>query len=196
MLVHRASLLRGSLAAVLSTENDMEITAQIARIEAVGPIATAVRPHVAVIDIALLADESSTPAQELTEAVPACAVLVLTDQESVRARGAFEAYVHGFVSTENTPGELAQYIRRVAKGERVIAPALAVAALWALRCPLTERELEVLQIAASGVPSTEIAARLHLSVGTVHNYVSSIIHKTGSRNRLEATRIAKDAGWL
>ncbi len=196
MLVHRTSLLRGSLAAILSTEHDMEITAAIARIEEAEPIATAVRPHVAVIDIGLLVGDSPTPARKFTEAVPNCAVLVLTDQESVRALGIFEAYVRGFVGTETTPGELAQYIRRVAKGERVIDPALAVAALWAPRCPLTERELEVLQIAASGVPSTEIAARLHLSVGTVHNYVSSIIRKTGSRNRLEATRIAKDAGWL
>ena len=102
----------------------------------------------------------------------------------------------GLISKDAPPSRLADGIRRVARGERVIDPALAVAALRAPRNPLTMRELEVLRVLAMGLPSAEIAAKLDLRIGTVCNYVSTIIRKTGARNRVEAVRIAGESGWL
>ena len=94
------------------------------------------------------------------------------------------------------PAEVVDCIRQVAGGARFIDPVLAVAALAAPRNPLTAREQEILRVAASGLPSVEIAAQLHLSAGTVRNYLSVIMNKTGARNRLEAVHIAQEAGWL
>jgi two-component system response regulator DesR len=109
---------------------------------------------------------------------------------------ALDKHVQGFVGTDTAPHQLTEYVRRVAAGERVIDPVLAVAALSAPHNPLTAREREVLRLAGTGSSSAEIAARLHLSAGTVRNYLSAIMHKTGARNRLEAFRIAEEAGWL
>ena len=97
---------------------------------------------------------------------------------------------------EAAPCELVRGIRRLARGERVIDASLAVAMVAAPRSPLSPRELTVLSVAASGVPSTEVAAELHLSAGTVRNYISAILRKTGARNRLEAVRLAEGAGWF
>jgi two-component system response regulator DesR len=104
--------------------------------------------------------------------------------------------VRGVVGTEAAPCELVRGIRRLARGERVIDAGLAVAMVAAPRSPLSPRELNVLSVAASGVPSAEVAAELHLSTGTVRNYISAILRKTGARNRLEAVRLAEGAGWL
>jgi two-component system response regulator DesR len=104
--------------------------------------------------------------------------------------------VGGVIGTQAAPGELVRCIRRVAGGERVIDAGLAVAMVAAPRSPLSDRELDVLSVAASGVPAAEVAARLHLTAGTVRNYISVILRKTGARNRLEAVRLAEHAGWL
>lgn len=197
LLVERMSLLRGALASVLSAEDDLDVPAAIANIEEVVPLARAVRPDVAVIDIDLLTGCGFAVAQQLSDVVPDCATLVLADPESPSVlRTALDTHVQGFVGKDALPGRLADCIRRVVKGERVIDPILAVAALRAPRNPLTPREREVLGVMALGLPSAEIAARLHLSIGTVCNYISTIIRKTGARNRLEAVRIAEDTGWF
>ena len=197
LLVEPMSLLRGSLAAVLSAEADLTVIAALARIEQALSIGGTARPHVAVLDVDLFANGALPLAKQFNRALPECATLILSDVDRLIAmRGALDPYAHGFVSKDTAPGELAQYIRRVAKGERVIDPTLAAAAVWAPRSPLTGREMDVLRVAASGLPSIEIARHLHLSVGTVQNYLSTIIRKTGGRNRLEAIRIAQDAGWL
>jgi two-component system response regulator DesR len=129
--------------------------------------------------------------------MPGCGVLALT---SVRPAGPVRrllaSTVQGVLGKDTEPFQVAQAIRKVARGDRVIDPALAVAAMLVSQGPLTPRELDVLRVAAEGVPTAEIASRLHLSCGTVRNYVSSALRKTGARNRLEAARIADDAGWL
>ena len=196
LLVTRMSLLRGALAAVLSAEEDLDVSAAIANLDEVVHLARAVRPDVTVIDLDLLTDDGFPPTR-LNEALPDCATLVLADTDSpTMLRSTLDTHVRGFVSMDASPGLLAEYIRQVAKGERMIDPMLAVAALRAPRNPLTQREREVLAIMASGLRSSEIAARLHLSTGTVGNYISMIIRKTGTRNRLEAVRMAEEAGWL
>jgi two-component system response regulator DesR len=197
LLVEQMNLLRGALATVLSIEDDLLLVGELARVSETVTMAKAVRPDLVVIDIEPVAEESLIAVTELRESLPECGVLLLADTDrSGSLREPFEAHVNGFVGRHVAPAELAQCIRRVVQGERVIDPELAVAALSARRNPLTVREREVLRESASGVPSAEIARRLHLSSGTVRNYLSSIIRKTGSRNRLEAIHIATEQGWL
>jgi two-component system response regulator DesR len=197
LLIERMSLLRGALACVLSVEGDLDVSAAVADIAEAVPIAQAVRPDVAVVDIDLLRGCGSVGVQQFADALPGCATLVLADLGSPNAlRTALATQVRGLVSKDALPSRLVECIRRVARGERVIDPTVAVAALRAPRNPLTAREHDVLVILASGLPSAEIAARLELQTGTVGNYISTIIRKTGARNRLEAVRIAEESGWL
>jgi two-component system response regulator DesR len=201
LLVEPMNLLRGALVAVLSAEADLHVAADIAGVEETAAIARTVRPDVVVINIELLGAVGLVPGCQLSDILPDCAVLVLADTERIDThREALETVldsdVGGMIGTDTAPADLAEYIRRVARGERVIDPMLAVAAVTTPRSPLTEREREVLRVAASGVPAVEIAQRLHLSVGTVHNYMSKIMKKAGGRNRLEAIRIAEESGWL
>jgi two-component system response regulator DesR len=197
LLVVQMSLLRGALDAVLSAEDDLEVAAGLGRVDELTPIARAVRPDVIVIDLDLLVDGALSTLYQLGELLPDCALLVLGDTDNPGPmRAALDMHVRGFVGKDTAPGRFVEYVRKMAHGERVIDPTLAVAALRVPRNPLTARELEVLQVAASGVPSAEVASQLHLSVGTVRNYMSAIMRKTRARNRLEAVRIAVDSGWL
>jgi two-component system response regulator DesR len=107
-----------------------------------------------------------------------------------------QAHVRGFIVKDAPAETLADGIRRVARGERVIDPDLVAAALETGATPLTERETDVLRAAESGLPTEQIAARLSLSPATVRNYLSNAINKVGGRNRIDAIRIARDAGWL
>ncbi|MFJ6698304.1 LuxR C-terminal-related transcriptional regulator [Streptomyces sp. NPDC091272] len=111
-------------------------------------------------------------------------------------RRAFDAGALGYVDKEGCPERLAEGIRTVARGERYVDVTLAVGLLRATEIPLTPRELGVLSIAAAGAGVEEIALTLHLSRGTVRNYLAASIRKTGARNRVDAIRIARGAGWL
>jgi len=197
MLIDDVLLLRTALAAVLSNEIDIKVVADLASSDDVAPIAEALRPDVAVIDFDPRGCAALAAARALGLVMPGCGVLALT---SVRPAGPVRrllaSTVQGVLGKDTEPCQVAQAIRKVARGDRVIDPALAVAAMLVPQGPLTPRELDVLRVAAEGVPTAEIASRLHLSCGTVRNYVSSALRKTGARNRLEAARIADDAGWL
>jgi two-component system response regulator DesR len=197
LLAEPMSLLRGALATVLAAEPDLEIAGESARIEELVPLARAVRPDIVLLSVDLLLNTGMTTLDELEKEAPDCALVVLVDVDTPGAVGGdLQPRAHGFVSKDTAPAQLAEYLRQVAVGERVIDPALAVAAWSAPPNPLTLREREVLRVAAWGLPSAEIAKTLHLSVGTVRNYLSSIMRKTGARNRLEAVRIATESGWL
>jgi two-component system response regulator DesR len=197
LLVEQMNLLRRSLATLLSTEDDLLLVGELAHTCDAVTTAQAVQPDVAVIDLEPGADDALAAVAELRRALPECAVLLLADADRSRPLcDPFELPVHGFVGRHIVPPELVRCIRRVAGGERVLDPDLAAAGVSARRNPLTSREREVLRESASGVPSVEVARRLHLSAGTVRNYLSSIIHKTGTRNRLEAIRFATEQGWL
>jgi two-component system, NarL family, response regulator DesR len=111
-------------------------------------------------------------------------------------RRAMEAGASGFVVKDAPPEQLANAIRRVAAGERVVDPTLAADSLAAGQSPLTARERDVLAAARTEATVAEIAGRLFLAEGTVRNYLSSAIAKTGTRNRAEAARTADDRGWL
>ncbi|MEV0599509.1 response regulator transcription factor [Streptomyces sp. NPDC050315] len=111
-------------------------------------------------------------------------------------RRAFEADALGFVDKEGSPGQLAVGIRQVAAGRRFVDGSLGFGFLQAAEMPLTQRELSVLTLAAEGASVAEIAGTLHLSNGTVRNYMSAITRKTGARNRVDAIRISQGEGWL
>ena len=197
LLVEPMNLLRGTLAATLSLEEDLEVVADLGALDQALGMARAAPPDVAVVNVALLAGDGLATIARLTAEQPDCATLMLAGpDEPVLLNRALDLRVDGVVGTHAAPCELVCGIRRVARGERVIDASLAVAMVAAPRSPLSPRELNVLSVAASGVPSIEVAAELHLSTGTVRNYISAILRKTGARNRLEAVRLAEGAGWL
>lgn len=196
-LVIDTSLVRGALAALLSGEEDIEVVAGMAMGDRV--IATAIRhqPDVAVLDVEMGGSDMLKIARALHKEVPSCRVVVLA---TARRPGlivrALDIPVAGAVDTNAQPRRLLATIRQVAKGQKVIDPTLAVAAIGMTSSPLTPRELTVLELAADGASPPEIANQLFLSRGTVCNYLSRIITKLGARTRIDAIRIAREAGWI
>jgi two-component system, NarL family, response regulator DesR len=197
LLAEDQGMMRGALAMLLGLESDIEVVAEVSDGAAVVPTAVRERPDVALLDIEMPGVDGLTAAAQLRSRLPGCKVLILTTfGRPGYLRRAMEAGASGFLVKDGPVEELAAAIRRVLAGERVVDPALAAAALSAGPNPLTEREREVLAAAADGSTVADIAARLYLSESTVRNYLSSAIGKTGSRNRIEAVRAARQQGWL
>ncbi|GAA1272068.1 response regulator transcription factor [Kitasatospora nipponensis] len=197
LLAEDMHMVRGALVALLGLEEDIKVVAELANGDEIVPTALQCRPDVAVIDIDLPGTDGLTAAAQLQEAMPECSTLILTSLGRPGTfRRALACGVRGFILKDAPPRELAQAIRRVAQGERVVDPDLMVAAWDSGDNPLTERETEVLRLAADGAEVTEIAGRLFLSVGTVRNYLTSAVVKLNARNRLDAVRIAREAGWV
>ncbi|MBE9499207.1 MULTISPECIES: response regulator transcription factor [Streptomyces] len=197
VLAEDMHMVRGALVALLDIEKDIEIVAEIDSGSAILPAVLAHRPDVAVIDIDLPGVDGLTAAAEVHEKLPACRTLILTSLgQPGNLRRALEAHVSGFLLKDAPPSKLADAIRRIRAGERVIDPELALDAWSARENPLTSRETEVLRLAAEGAEAADIAGRLFLSVGTVRNYLTAIVIKLGARNRVDALRIAREQGWL
>jgi two-component system response regulator DesR len=197
VIVEEMGLLRGALRAVLSSEEDLDVVADLHEAGELVAVARARRPDVVVVDLELPGADMLAVVARLAEAAPGSAVLALSTQLTPEAlQRAIRAGARGFVDKNLPPAELARLVRAVAVGERVFDPVAAVAALNPPESPLTDRELEVLRIVAEGLPLKEIARRLFLAHGTVRNHLSVIMRKTGARNRLEAVRQAQRAGWL
>ena len=190
-------ILRDTLVAVLNLEDDIDVVAEVSDGQAIVPVAVADRPDVAVVDIDLPGTDGLTAAAALHEQCPQCRVLILTVLDRPGdLRRALAAHVAGFL-VKDTPSEgLVAAVRRVAAGERVIDPQLALRALEVPGNPLSPREVEVLRRFAAGAGPAEIAAAVNLSYGTVRNYLASAVTKLGARNRVDAVRIAAEAGWL
>ncbi|MFF4949407.1 response regulator [Streptomyces chattanoogensis] len=196
LLAEDQSMVREALAALLSLEPDLEVVAQAARGDEVLPAARAHAVDVALLDIEMPGISGLDAAAGLREALPGVKIVILTTfGRPGYLRRAMEAGADAFLVKDAPAARLADAVRRVLRGERVIDPALAAAALADGASPLTEREREVLRRADGGT-NAEIAAALHLSQGTVRNYLSLAIQKTGARNRAEAIRTARDKGWL
>jgi two-component system response regulator DesR len=160
-------------------------------------VATHARPDVALLDIEMPVKDGITTAAELRALLPDCRVVILTTfGRPGYLRRAMEAGASAFLVKDSPAAELAAAIRRVLLGERVIDPALAAAALSADPNPLSPRERDVLAASADGSTIGDVAARLHLSEGTVRNYLSAAIRKTSARNRIEAVQTAQRQGWL
>ncbi|GAA3023608.1 response regulator transcription factor [Streptosporangium longisporum] len=190
-------LVRGAMVALLSMESDIKVIGDTGHGDEVVPSCVQLRPDVALIDIGLPGTDGLTATAELRHRLPECAPVILTGLATPAALcRALDVGARGFVVKDTPADQLAGYVRRVAAGEQVVDPELAVAALHAKRNPLTARELEVLGAAAEGAPVGEIADRLCLSGGTVRNYLARILTKVGARTRVEAVKIARQAGWL
>lgn len=190
-------MLRKALVALLEFEPDIDVVAEFSSGLDILPRARELRPDVAVLDIDLPGVDGLTAAAELRFAVPECRTMVLTSLgRPGNLRRALAARVSGFLLKDSPPDKLSAAIRAVAGGERVIDPQLALAALDDTPQPLTPREREVLSLASEGAGSAQIAARLYLSVGTVRNYLTSVVSKLNARNRVDAIRIARESGWL
>lgn len=190
-------MVRGALVALLDLEHDIEVVAQVASGNEILPAVSAKGPDVAIIDIDLPGMDGLTAAAELHESAHACRTLILTSLGRPGAvRRALDARVNGFMLKDAPAEKLANAVRQIAAGRRVIDSELALTAWEHADCPLTKREIEILRLASLGGDVTEIAANLFLSPGTVRNYLTSAVTKLNARNRVDAIRIAKESGWL
>ncbi|HET6741415.1 MAG TPA: response regulator transcription factor [Kribbella sp.] len=196
VLGHHGALVRGALATVLSQDAEVEVPAQIGRAADVRKAVARTKPQVVVLDSDLAGELTAT---ELSRWLPDAGMLILIDRDAVSpaclelARSAPHV---GFIATDASPADLLEAVRSVADGIPVIDPMVALAALRAVRNPLTAREGEVLRLVSTGATAQEIAHKLNLSSGTVRNYLSHILTKIGARSRIEAVLKAQDAGWI
>jgi len=197
LLADDQALVRGAIASLLDLEPDLEVVAEVGRGDEVVEAARRHRPDVALLDVEMPGLDGIAATRALRGALPGCRVLVVTTfGRPGYLRRALEAGASGFVVKDTPARQLADAVRRVHAGLRVVDPALAAESLAAGGSPLTEREGEVLRAAREGATVADLAAALHLSEGTVRNHLSSAIGKTGARTRAEAVRLAEEAGWL
>jgi two-component system, NarL family, response regulator DesR len=197
LLAEDQGMLRGALARLLDLEQDLEVVAQVASGDQVVQAALRSRPDVALLDIQMPGLDGLSAAAALREVLPGCPVLILTTfGRPGYLRRAMQAGAAGFLVKDGPIEELATAIRRVLAGEHVLDATLAASALAAAPSPLSARERDVLAAAGDGATIADIAGRMHLSEGTVRNYLSAAIGKTGTRNRTEAANAAAANGWL
>jgi two-component system response regulator DesR len=197
LLADDQALVRQALAALLDLEDDFEVVAEVGRGDEVVDAARRARPDVALLDIEMPGLDGLAAAGALAQELPEVRVVILTTfGRPGFLRRAMESGALGFVVKDAPAEQLADAVRRVAAGGRVVDPALAAATLAGGPSPLTGRERDVLVAARGGATVADIAKALFLSEGTVRNYLSAAIAKTGVRNRVEAIRVADDRGWL
>jgi two-component system response regulator DesR len=197
LLADDQGLVRGALAALLELEPDLTVVAEVGRGDEVVAAAEKARPDVALLDVEMPGMNGIAATAALRAAVPSCRVVIVTTfGRPGYLRRAMEAGASGFVVKDTPARQLADAVRRVHAGLRVVDPALAAESLVTGATPLTERERDVLRAARTGATVADIASALVLSEGTVRNYLSSAIGKTGARTRAEAVRIADESGWL
>lgn len=197
LLADDQAMVRGALATMLGLEHDIEVVAEVGRGDEVLAAAQAAHPDVALLDVEMPGQDGIAAAAELRAALPAVRVLMVTTfGRPGYLRRAMQAGVSGFVVKDTPARQLAEMVRAVASGLRVIDPSLAAETLSNGDSPLTERETDVLSVARAGGTVADIARSLSLSEGTVRNYLSSAIGKTSARTRADAVRIAEHNGWL
>ncbi|MEU4404879.1 response regulator transcription factor [Streptosporangium sp. NPDC023963] len=193
LLADDEHLVRKAIATLLDLEPDVEVVAEVARGDLVAAAVLEHRPDVVVLDIEMPGMDGLSVAETL----PGHAVLILTSfGRPGHLRRALAAGVRGFIPKDASADELATAIRKVHAGGRYLDPEMAASAMMAGESPLTERERGALELAAQGASVAEIAAALHLTQGTVRNYLSSAITKLGATNRITAIRSAQQKGWL
>jgi two-component system response regulator DesR len=196
LIAEDQAMVLGALAALLSIERDIDVIAKVQNGRLALAEAIAKRPDIVLTDIEMPEMGGLELAAELKRAgSPARVVMLTTFGRAGFLRRALDANVAGFLLKDTPSDRLAEAIRRVHAGGRAIDPDLA-ADVWTEADPLTDRERQVLQLAADGQTGAAIAAALQLSEGTVRNYLSEAISKLGAQNRVEAARLAKLKGWL
>lgn len=197
LIAEDQAMVRGALASLLAFEDDIEVVAQIERGDEVLDAARSQHADVALLDIEMPGQDGLTTAAELARELPGTRSLMLTTfGRPGYLRRAIESGASGFLLKDAPAEQLADAIREVNAGRRVIDPGLAASAIADGVSPLTEREHDVLIAATEHATVADMAGQLFLSEGTVRNYLSAAIHKLGARNRAEAIRIAQIKGWL
>jgi two-component system response regulator DesR len=197
ILAEDQTMVLGALSALLELEPDITVIAQTANGRDALTAVTRLVPDVLVTDIEMPQMTGLELAASLRTTHPNTRTIILTTfARPGYLRRALDAGARGYLLKDRPAAELADAVRRVHRGLRVVDPALATEAWNAELDPLTERERQILQRAGDGRSSTEIAAELHLSEGTVRNYLSEAIAKLGASNRTDAARIARTKGWL
>lgn len=190
------SMLRGALAALLSFEEDIQVVGQAGNGEEALKQITTLEPDVCLLDIEMPVRSGLDVAEELLKRGSSCRVIILT---TFARPGYFEravqASVQGYLLKDEPSDRLAEAIRRVMDGRREVSPELVFGTIRKPN-PLTDREQEILRLAAEGSSSMDIAGKLHLSYGTVRNYMSEILGKLDAKNRIEAITIAEERGWI
>ncbi|NKI36125.1 response regulator transcription factor [Wenzhouxiangella sp. XN79A] len=196
LLAEDQALLLGALGSLLDLEDDLEVVARAANGDQARQAIETHRPDLLVTDIEMPGSTGLELAEWVREAHPEIRVVILTTfARPGYLRRALDAGVRGYLLKETPVEPLADALRRIHAGERVIDPELALTAFDS-KDPLTERERQVLRLAGEGLSNAEIGKRLHLADGTVRNYLSEAIGKLAAENRIEAYRIARDQGWL
>ncbi|WP_188587015.1 response regulator transcription factor [Gordonia jinhuaensis] len=197
LLADDQALVRGALAALLELEPDIVVVSQVGRGDEVVDAARESRADVCLLDIEMPGMTGIEAAAELRRDVPgARSLIVTTFGRPGYLRRAVDAGASGFVVKDTPASQLADAVRRVHAGLRVIDPTLATESLTAGDSPLTERETDVLRAALDGATVAAIAREVHLSPGTVRNYLSSAMGKTGTDTRAQAAQVARERGWL
>ncbi|MGN9757344.1 response regulator transcription factor [Streptomyces sp. SD31] len=197
LLIGKARLMRGAVAALLSREEDIEVVAEVEGNGQGVARALMCRPDVLVIDVDSKEGEDLAARSELRVRLPDCRMLLLMASTTPeRLRRILDLHAAGVISTNAPADRLVHGVRKLVRGQRFIDPEFALAALDAGENPLTPRDVEILSMTADGAPTREIAERLSLSVATVRNHLSAITRKTGGRNRIDAIRIARESGWV
>jgi two-component system response regulator DesR len=197
LLAEDQTMLRGALAALLELEPDIEVVAQARNGREAEKLTRELQPDVAVTDIEMPEWTGLEFASAVKDSGQRTRIIILTTfARPGYLRRAMEAGARGYMLKDRPASELAEAIRRVHAGLRAVDPELAAEAWSAEEDPLNDRERQVLQRAAEGRSSAEIAAHLKLSEGTVRNYLSEAMAKLGAANRVDAARIARRRGWL
>ncbi|MGY1699557.1 response regulator [Geodermatophilus sp. SYSU D00766] len=197
LLADDENLIRSALAALLALEDDLEVVAQAASGDEALAMARRHTPDVAVLDLQMPDLDGISVAAQLGSLVPGCAVVIVTGHgRAGHLKRALAAGVRGFLPKTVSAPVLTDVVRTVARGGRYVDPELAAEAISAGDSPLTPREADVLELAAGGAPVEEIAARAHLSPGTVRNHLSSAAGKLGAANRHAAVEVARRHGWI
>ncbi len=197
LLADDQALVRGALAALLRLEPDLDVVAEVGRGDEVVEAARASGAQICLLDIEMPGADGIEVVAALREELPQTrSIMVTTFGRPGYLRRALEAGASGFVVKDTPATELADAVRRVHDGLRVVDPALATDSLVSGANPLSTREQQILREALDGSPVAAIAGRVHLSPGTVRNHLSAAIGKTATSNRTEAARTAQERGWL
>ncbi|NUL46847.1 response regulator transcription factor [Cellulosimicrobium funkei] len=197
LLADDQALVRGALAALLALEPDLEVVAQVGDGTTVAATVAELRVDVALLDIDMPGLDGIEAARAIAAGGTGCRSLIVTTfGRPGYLRRALEAGAGGFVVKDTPAEQLAEAVRAVHAGRRVVDPSLAAETLVSGSNPLTAREQDVLRAAQDGSSVRQIAATLFLSAGTVRNHLSSAIGKTHTANRTEAALAARDRGWL
>ncbi|MDH2427314.1 response regulator transcription factor [Sphaerisporangium sp. TRM90804] len=197
MLAMELRMVRGAFAVMLEMDSDLTVVGEADKAQSVLRTAQRCRPDVVVLDADMIDGSAITVAADLHAHMPTCRTLLIAARKSPELlRRAMKANASGLLLKDSPAGELVRGIKAVAAGEQIVDQELAIAALNARPNPLSKREVDILVLVAAGAEPAEIAKKLDLSIGTVRNYLASIVTKLDARNRVDAIRIADEFGWL